>query len=203
MYIYVYNIASLLKMKKKFSISERKSLVDIGKKLKDLRLQNDLTLNDLASRSELTKGFLSQVEHNQTMPSIATLADILEALGTNLSDFFKEEEEKQITFSAQDFFEDEQEDYTIEWVIPNAQKNQMEPILLTLHGKKSSHEMLAHQGEEFGYVLKGAVTLVRGNKKYKLKAGETFYLDGSKGHYLYNHTGSDAKVLWITTPPMF
>ena len=203
MYIYVYNIASLLKMKKKFSISERKSLVDIGKKLKELRLQNDLTLNDLASRSELTKGFLSQVEHNQTMPSIATVADILEALGTNLSDFFKEEEEKQITFSAQDFFEDEQEDYTIEWVIPNAQKNQMEPILLTLHGKKSSHEMLAHQGEEFGYVLKGAVTLVRGNKKYKLKAGETFYLDGSKGHYLYNHTGSDAKVLWITTPPMF
>lgn len=177
--------------------------MDIGKKLKELRLQNDLTLNDLASRSELTKGFLSQVEHNQTMPSIATLADIVEALGTNLSEFFKEEEEKQITFSAQDFFEDEQEDYTIEWVIPNAQKNQMEPILLTLHSKKSSHEMLAHQGEEFGYVLKGGVTLVRGNKKYKIKAGETFYLDGSKGHYLYNHTGSDAKVLWITTPPMF
>ena len=203
MYIYVYNIASLLISKKKFSIREREDTVDIGKKLKELRLQNDLTLNDLASRSELTKGFLSQVEHNQTMPSIATLADILEALGTNLSEFFKEEEEKQITFGTQDFFEDEQEDYTIEWVIPNAQKNQMEPILLTLHPKKSSQEMLAHQGEEFGYVLKGGVTLVRGNKKYKLKAGETFYLDGSKGHYLYNHTGSDAKVLWITTPPMF
>lgn len=177
--------------------------MDIGKKLKELRLQNDLTLNDLASRSELTKGFLSQVEHNQTMPSIATLADILEALGSNLSEFFKEEEEKQITFTAQDFFEDQQEDYTIEWVIPNAQKNQMEPILLTLHPGKRSQEMLAHQGEEFGYVLKGGITLIRGNRKYRLKAGETFYLDGSKGHYLLNHTGSDAKVLWITTPPMF
>lgn len=177
--------------------------MDIGKKLKELRIQNDLTLDDLASRSELTKGFLSQVERNLTMPSIPTLEDILEALGTNLSEFFHEEEEKQLVFSTQEFFVDEQEDYTIEWVIPNAQKNEMEPILLTLHPHKSSHEMQAHRGEEFGYVLKGTVTLVRGNKKYKLKAQETFYLDGTKGHYLYNHGSSDAKVLWITTPPMF
>ena len=177
--------------------------MDIGKKLKELRLQNDLTLNDLASRYELTKGFLSQVEHNLTMPSIATLDDILEALGTNLSEFFHEEEEKQLVFQTQDFFVDEKDDYRIEWVIPNAQKNQMEPILLTLHPHKKSHELLSHHGEEFGYVLKGSVTLVRGNKKYKLKAQETFYLDGSKSHYLYNHTSSDVKVLWITTPPMF
>lgn len=101
--------------------------MDIGKKLKELRLQNELTLGDLASRSELTKGFLSQVERNLTTPSIATLADIVEALGSNLSEFFHEEEEKQIVFSKQDFFVDEQEDYQIEWVIPNAQKNQMEP----------------------------------------------------------------------------
>ncbi|MGF0017606.1 helix-turn-helix domain-containing protein [Sporofaciens sp. SGI.106] len=177
--------------------------MDIGKKLKELRLQNDLTLGDLASRSELTKGFLSQVERNLTAPSIATLEDILEALGTNLSEFFREEEEKQIVFSTQDFFEDKQDDYTIEWVIPNAQKNEMEPILLTLAPHKKSQEMLAHHGEEFGYVLKGTVTLVLGNKKYKLKAQETFYLDGTKSHYLYNHGSSEAKVLWVTTPPMF
>ena len=177
--------------------------MDIGKKLKELRLQNDLTLDDLASRSELTKGFLSQVERNLTMPSIPTLEDILEALGTNLSEFFREEEEKQLVFTTQEFFVDEQEDYTIEWVIPNAQKNEMEPILLTLHPHKASHEMQAHRGEEFGYVLKGTATLVCGDKKYKLKAQETFYLDGTKGHYLYNHGSSEAKVLWITTPPMF
>ena len=177
--------------------------MNIGKKLKELRLANDLTLGDLASRSELTKGFLSQVERNLTTPSIATLEDILEALGTNLSEFFHEEEEKQIVFGTQDFFEDIQDDYTIEWVIPNALRNKMEPILLTLHPHKKSNELLAHQGEEFGYVLKGNVTLVCGNKKYKLKAQETFYMDGTKSHYLYNHGSSDAKVLWITTPPMF
>ena len=69
---------------------------------------------------------------------------------------------------------DEQEDYSIEWVIPNAQKNKMEPILLTLHPHKRSQEMESHHGEEFGYVLKGTVTLVRGSKKYRLKAHETF-----------------------------
>ena len=49
--------------------------MDIGKKLKDLRIKNDLTLEELASRSELTKGFLSQVERNLTSPSISTLED--------------------------------------------------------------------------------------------------------------------------------
>ncbi|MBQ3180154.1 MAG: helix-turn-helix transcriptional regulator [Firmicutes bacterium] len=177
--------------------------MDIGKKLKELRLQNDLTLGDLASRSEVTKGFLSQVERNLTTPSIATLEDILEALGSNLSDFFREEQERQIVFSQQDFFVDEQDDYSIEWIIPNAQKNEMEPILLTLHPHCQSHQLSAYQGEEFGYVLKGSVTLVRGNKKFRLKAKETFYLDGTESHYLYNHGSSDAKILWITTPPMF
>ncbi len=177
--------------------------MDIGKKIKELRLQNDLTLDSLASRSELTKGFLSQVERNLTSPSISTLEDILEALGTNLSEFFSEENEEKIVFSSQDFFVDERDDYTIEWVIPNAQKNEMEPILLTLHPNCESHELVAHQGEEFGYVLKGTVTLVRGNKRYKIKAKETFYIKGDMSHYLYNHGNSDAVVLWITTPPMF
>ena len=63
--------------------------MDIGKKLRELRKQNDLTLEDLASRSELTKGFLSQVERNLTAPSIATLEDILEALGICRNSFMK------------------------------------------------------------------------------------------------------------------
>lgn len=177
--------------------------MDLGKRIKELRLQNDLTLEDLASRSELTKGFLSQLERNLTSPSISTLEDILEALGTNLSDFFREDKEEQIVFTTKDFFVDKKEEYQIEWIVPNAQKNEMEPILLTLEPRGSSHEMLSHQGEEFGYVLKGNVTLVRDNKKYKLRAKDTFYINGKKSHYLYNHGNSEALILWITTPPMF
>jgi len=87
--------------------------MDIGKKLKNLRIRNDLTLEELASRSELTKGFLSQVERNLTSPSISTLEDLLEALGTNLAEFFQSEEEEKIVFSTQDFFVDEKDPYTI------------------------------------------------------------------------------------------
>ncbi len=177
--------------------------MDIGKKIKQLRLQNDLTLEDLASRSELTKGFLSQLERNLTSPSISTLEDILEALGTNLSEFFHEEEEEQIVFTQKDFFVDTREEYQIEWIVPNAQKNEMEPILLTLPPKGKSHEMQSHFGEEFGYVLKGNITLVRDNKKYKLKAKDTFYMNGKTSHYLYNHGNSEALILWVTNPPMF
>ena len=175
--------------------------MDIGKKIREIRIQNDLTLGDLASRCELTKGFLSQVERNLTNPSIGTLEDILEALGTNLSEFFHEEEEKQIVFSSLDFFEDDQEEYTIEWIVPNAQKNEMEPILLTLHPKGKSHELSAHHGEEFGYVLKGEIVITLGSDKYRAKAGESFYYTPDKKHYISSKKG--AEILWVSAPPSF
>ncbi len=175
----------------------------IGHKIKELRLKNDLTLEELASRSEVTKGFLSQLERDLTSPNVSTLEDILEALGTTLADFFKEEKEEKIVFTKEDFFIDERENETVEWIVPNAQKNEMEPILITLHPGSQTSLMTSFEGEEFGYVLKGAVTLVREEKSYKIKAKETFYMDGSKSHYLYNHTSRDAQILWITTPPQF
>ena len=70
----------------------------IGSKIRDLRIKNGLTQEELANRSELSKGFISQVESEQTSPSIATLVDILECLGTNLRDFFSESAEEKIVF---------------------------------------------------------------------------------------------------------
>ena len=64
--------------------------VNIGEKIKNLRLKNGLTQEELADRCELSKGFISLVEHNQTSPSITTLGDILDALGTDFAKFFKE-----------------------------------------------------------------------------------------------------------------
>ena len=177
--------------------------MDIGKKLRELRKQNDLTLEDLASRSELTKGFLSQVERNLTAPSIATLADILEALGSNLSEFFHEEEEKQIVFGVDDFFVDEKEDYQVEWIIPNAQRNMMEPIRLTLAPGGATYPDLPHEGEEFGYVLQGSVKIHVGNKVYKAKKGESFYFTPHAKHYIEASSSSGARLIWVSTPPSF
>ena len=170
----------------------------IGKKLKELRTQNGLTLEELANRSELTKGFLSQLERDLTSPNISALENILEALGTNLADFFQSSKEEQIVFHTQDFFVNEQDDLVTEYIIPNAQKNQMEPLLLTLKPGAKSQEVKAH-----GYILKGSVVLVVGNKRLKVKSKETFYITGKEGHYLENVSSADAKVLWVSTPPVF
>ena len=121
--------------------------MEIGNRLRQRRQAMGLTLEELASRSELTKGFLSQVERDLTSPSISTLEDILEALGTSLPGFFsRQQEQTQIVFTAPDWFTDEQEGYTIDWVIPNAQKNDMEPIRLTLK-PGGMYEMAAHEGQ--------------------------------------------------------
>lgn len=130
--------------------------MDIGNRLKELRVLKGLTQEELADRSELSKGFISQLERNLTSPSIATLMDILQCLGTTIGEFFTEEPEEQIVFGTQDYFEKVDPEYNneIKWIIPNAQKNTMEPILLTLKAGGSTYPDTPHEGEEFGYILK-------------------------------------------------
>ena len=100
-------------------------MIDIGNRIRQLRIKNELTLQELASRTELTKGFLSQLERNLTSPSLTTLDDICEALGTDLAHFFMEEGNEKVVFTPEDAFVDEQEDMTIHWIVPSAQKNSM------------------------------------------------------------------------------
>ena len=177
--------------------------MDIGNKIRELRTRKGLTLEELASRSELTKGFLSQLERDLTSPSIDSLSDILEALGTNLAEFFQEDKNDQFIFHADDFFVDEREDCTVNWIVPNTQKNQMEPILLELPEGGESFTVEPHDGEEFGYVLEGAIILMVGEEKHIVHKGETFYLSGKSRHYLKNEKKTTAKVLWVSTPPLF
>ena len=179
--------------------------MDIGQKLKELRVLKNLTQEELADRAELSKGFISQLERNLTSPSIATLTDILQCLGTSLNEFFTEEPEEQIVFGSEDFFEKIDSDLKnkIEWIIPNAQKNIMEPIRLTLGPGGTTYMDLPHEGEEFGYILTGVVTIHIGNKSYKVKKGETFYLIPNKSHSLENTGKTPAQVLWISSPPSF
>ena len=178
--------------------------MDIGAKLKMLRIKNGLTLEELANRSELTKGFLSQVERNLTSPSIATLEDILEALGTTLSEFFAEAKNEQIVFGVNDYFINEQEDYTISFIVPNAQKNSMEPIIISIKPGGRSETYGPFEAEAFGYVLQGKVELHYGKDVYPLKKGQTFYLMCDRApHDLVNTGSTEARVLWITNPPSF
>ena len=95
------------------------------------------------------------------------------------------------------------EGYTVSWIVPNALKNEMEPIILDIKPKQSSFIMEPHEGEEFGYVLEGRVILVYGDQTITVRKGQNFYIRGDKEHYLKNEGSYSAKVLWISTPPLF
>ena len=177
--------------------------MNIGLKLKELRVLKGLTQEELADRSELSKGFISQLERNLTSPSIATLTDILQCLGTSLGELFNEESEEQVVFGKADYFEkhDPELKNEIKWIIPNAQKHVMEPILLTLEAGGETYPDNPHEGEEFGYVLQGTVSIHIGSRIYRAKKGESFYFVPGKMHYLTSKSG--AVLVWVSSPPSF
>jgi len=179
--------------------------MDIGKKIRALRLGNGLTQEELANRLELTKGYISQLENNLTSPSMQTLFSILEVLGTDIHEFFSKEEEQTAVYKKEDFYVKENIElkHMISWIVPNALKYEMEPIIIDLEPGGQSVIDDPHAGEEFGYVLEGQVTLVLNKKRHVIRKGETFYYQANKEHYLSNNSLQHAKVLWISTPPMF
>ena len=88
-----------------FGKVESRTRMKIGTKIKELRVQKSLTQEELADRAELSKGFISQLERDLTSPSIATLVDILQCLGTNLEEFFAGTTAEQVVFKKTDYFE--------------------------------------------------------------------------------------------------
>ena len=175
----------------------------IGEKIKQIRTRTGLTQEELANRSELSKGFISQVERDLTSPSIATLVDILECLGTNLKDFFNDTFEEKTVFQKEDVFIQENDLSTIRWLVPNSQKNHMEPILLTIVPNGATVTDTPHEGEEFGYILTGTVNIVLGASKYKAKKGESFYYKAGCNHHIENTGRTPAEILWVSSPPSF
>lgn len=175
----------------------------IGEKVRNLRNLNGLTQQELADRTELTKGFISQLERGQVSPSVVTLFDLIECLGTTPAEFFQEEEE-QVVFPEKEFFEKiDDEGNSIQWIVPSAQKYQMEPLLVVVQPHKRLEEDKPHTGEEFGFLISGRLNLHLGEKVYHIKQGESFYYKTTRTHYLSNPGTRPAKLIWISSPPEF
>jgi len=178
--------------------------VYIGDRIKQLRNRNGLTQQELADRTELTKGFISQGERGQSSASVETLSDIVTCLGTNLSDFFKEELAGQMVFGEDDYFEKITEDgNTVTWLVPSAQGMSLEPIIVEIKPGTATTPDKAHEGEEFGFVLSGTVMLHHGDSVQKVGKGESFIYKSDKIHYLSAAGNREARVLWISCPPSF
>ena len=177
----------------------------IGDKIRRLRLQRGLTQSELADRCELSKSFISLLERDLTSPSLDTLSDLLETLGSDLPTFFSKSDEK-IAFGEKDIFVKEDPEGLkglIKWLIPSARKNQMEPILLQMDPGGETEEDDPHEGEEFGYVLSGTLKIILGDRTERVRRDESFYFRCNAPHKLANAGKGPCRVLWVSTPPSF
>ena len=112
-------------------------------------------------------------------------------------------ENYNISFSKDDYISKDENYGSICWLVNNSQKNEMEPILLTLLPHEETPLDNPHEGEEFGYVIEGSIIICLDNQKFKCKKGETFYYESSKPHYLKSNSNGISKVIWISSPPNF
>ena len=177
----------------------------IGAKLKRLRQANALTQEELANRAYLTKGFISQLERDQTSPSIATLKDILDVLGVSLADFFQDHSPAKVVYpvSARITTSNSTPACRVEVLVPDAQNRLMDPVLVTLASGAEMPAQEPHEGEEFGIVLKGVIQLRVDNRTFKVKQQECFYFRSNTQHAVVNAGRQEARILWVVTPPIF
>lgn len=176
----------------------------IGERIRDLRRSFDLTQEELAHRSNLTKGFISQLERDLTSPSLESLMGILRALDTDIVEFFRGQHEERFVFSPADRTNADTypEVSGFELMVPGAANCEMEPAILTLAPGEALEEK-SHAGEEFGYMLQGQVVVKYGKRQTTARRGECFYYVADRSHGVVNASRQPAKILWISTPPSF
>ena len=186
-----------------FLVYHKLMKIEIGQKIKDLRLAAELTQSELADRAGLTKGFISQIENGQTSISLDSMIDILDALGVSISEFFSEDdEEDRVVFGRDDrVVMPGRGARLFEMLVPGSTNMLMDPIKATIDHGQSLAEEGPHYGEEFGFVLSGVLTLRYGNRTLQIKKGDCFYFDAHKRHQFMNRGKVTVTFIWVMTPP--
>jgi transcriptional regulator with XRE-family HTH domain len=161
----------------------------IGGKIKMLRLQRGLNLQDLAKATGFTKGYLSKVENSEKAPPVSTLINLAKALGVSISDIFSEEEEKTtITLVKKAELKTMARDgsafgYSYEPLAHTFHGRHMDPYILTLPLKPKRSRVFQHKGEEILVVLEGAMRFKHGDKEFLVEEGDCIYFDSGVPHY--------------------
>ena len=151
----------------------------IGEKIKSLRIMRNMTQEELAVRSDLTKGFISQVERDLTSPTIESLEMILRALGTDLKEFFSNLENKEkVVYTKEDRIPiyDTPEGVYEELLLTASDPKNIEPSFIILDPNKATEIEKPHEGVEFGFVIEGTIELHLNKETYIIDTGECFFL---------------------------
>ena len=176
----------------------------VGARIRDMRMSYGLTQEELAHRSDLTKGFISQLERDLTSPSLESLVGILRALDTGIAEFFRDRDGEQFIFGPPDCLNADTYPEVSEFslMVPGAANCDMEPAMVTFEPGQEIVEK-SHAGEEFGYVLQGRVVVSYGERQAAAGRGDCFYFVSGRAHKVSNPFAKPAKVLWISSPPSF
>lgn len=149
--------------------------MEIGKKIRELRMRKGLTQEELANRSELSKGFISQLENDVTSPSIATLVDVLTCLGTDLKTFFGEEQVTRSSSVRKDYFvkTDEAQGNEIAWIVRTHRKtNGADPA--DTAERACTEVDSPHEGEESATYFPAMSSFISGTSAIRRKKARAF-----------------------------
>ncbi len=184
--------------------------IKVGKKIKDIREEKSLTIDDIVSRTGLSSSEISQIENRMVSPSLGTLIKLTKALDVSMSYFFTEEtaepfclvraEDRQVV-SRFASTEGKSYGYSYESLGYCKKDGKMEPFLVTLNPPDISEvDPNCHTGEEFIFVIEGEVEVSLGDHNDVLYPGDSIYYDANIPHVVACHGDKEARILAVIWP---
>lgn len=185
----------------------------IGKKIKEFREFRKMERTDLALQANLDVAQLEQIEEKGTVPSLGHLIKISRAFGVRIGTFLDDQdkigpaivkagnEKSSISFSTKD--ESSREHLNFFSLAQAKTGRHMDPFIVDIEpSSKSDYKLSSHEGEEFIYVLNGAVEVNYGKDTYQLEIGDTIYLDSVVAHNVHAAGNQSAKILAVVYTPV-
>ncbi|MBN2119865.1 MAG: helix-turn-helix transcriptional regulator [Candidatus Omnitrophica bacterium] len=181
--------------------------MELGKKIRQLRKEKNMTLDDLSKLSGLGKATLSRIENNIHSGTLKTHMKICEALGISLKDFYSDIEDEKEEISAINPSSPEAEIFSYDEKATSviltqgvSKKNMLPQLIVVEPGGKTSLEENPRGTEKFIFCLEGTIEVVIAEKKYALRKDGTLYFKSSFSHYFTNESSKKAKILSVTSP---
>ena len=176
----------------------------LGKKLRKRRRAMDMTLQQVSERVGLSIGFLSQIERGASTPSLSSLCNIAEALGTNVDAFVKAPRQsgsvsrtgERESFSLGDARR------TYELLGAGFADANLHPTLVRRPPGHVS-EIMHNEGEDFVYVLEGCVLLEVNGERHILNKGDSMHFQSHLPHRSATLGSETTLELWVRTQPLF
>lgn len=180
--------------------------MELGGKIRELRQAENISIEQLSEKTGLSTGLISQIERGITGPSVASMWKIAKALNVSMHYFFDEiqEENPIVRKDQRKKIMLPNSNITYELLSPDLKNRKMECLLIEIQpGECSTEDLISHEGEECGYVIKGTLKVKWGNKEYLLNEGDSIYFDSTVPHR-YVNPGEDVCVsIWSMIPPSF